>query len=188
MAALQQLRRQIVPVCRISQAIRNNHLATRKLSVLRAQGTLYCHQPVHVSTQSPARPISVCVTLKRNLTTDNQLPAVVDYAFVKDAVSNGGYMLLDVRTLGEYLSGAIPSSCHMDLNDVQQVCSDIDSIEPDDFIDTYGFELPAKDTAIVVYCQSGVRSNYAQRVLQAAGYTNVANYKGSWSDWSQHDA
>ena len=42
-----------------------------------------------------------------------------------------------------------------------------------------------KDSPIVVYCHSGVRSAHMTFVLtELMGYTNVKNFDGSWIDWS----
>jgi rhodanese-related sulfurtransferase len=117
----------------------------------------------------------------------SQLPTI-DYEFVKTALQDNTHTIIDVRTLGEHLAGAIPTSHHMDLNDVLRVFNDVSSIDPEDFVDVFDFELPSQSAAIIVYCQSGVRSNHAQRMLQTAGYTNVVNYKGSWSDWASREA
>ena len=78
-----------------------------------------------------------------------------------------GYVILDVRTQGEYGSGHIPGA----------ICipnEKIGSAEP--------AALPDKDQLILVYCRSGNRSAQAARKLAALGYTNVVDFGGiiSW--------
>ena len=73
-----------------------------------------------------------------------------------------GAVLLDVRTTQEYRDGHIPGSQNVPL---QQ----LDNVE----------EVAAnKETALYVYCHSGMRSRQAVSLLQAMGYTNVHNIGG----------
>ena len=79
-----------------------------------------------------------------------------EYKNTADAV------LLDVRTTQEYRDGHIPGSQNVPL---QQ----LDNVE----------ELAEnKETALYVYCHSGMRSRQAVSLLQAMGYTNVHNIGG----------
>ena len=71
-------------------------------------------------------------------------------------------ILLDVRTTQEYRDGHVPGSQNVPL---QQ----LDNVE----------ELAEnKETALYVYCHSGMRSRQAVSLLQAMGYTNVHNIGG----------
>lgn len=54
----------------------------------------------------------------------------------------------------------------------------------EDFEDRFGFVRPARDAEIVFYCKSGVRSRAAAGLAREAGWTNVAEYPGSWLDWA----
>ena len=73
-----------------------------------------------------------------------------------------GAVLLDVRTTQEYRDGHIPGSQNMPL---QQ----LDNVEE---------VAENKETALYVYCHSGMRSRQAVSLLQAMGYTNVHNIGG----------
>ena len=73
-----------------------------------------------------------------------------------------GAVLLDVRTTQEYRDGHIPGSQNVPL---QQ----LDNVEEVD---------ENKETALYVYCHSGMRSRQAVSLLQAMGYTNVHNIGG----------
>jgi rhodanese-related sulfurtransferase len=73
---------------------------------------------------------------------------------------------LDVRTPGEYSGGHVPNAKNIP---VQVLASRL-------------AEVP-KDKAVYVYCESGVRSTKAAKLLVDAGYTNVINMKASMRGW-----
>jgi rhodanese-related sulfurtransferase len=82
-----------------------------------------------------------------------------------------GFFLIDVRTSEEHAAGFIPGT---DLNiEYRQ-------------LKTRHREIGAKSTDhIVVYCQSGFRSNIAAEALADLGYTNVYNVRGSMNAWTE---
>ena len=82
-----------------------------------------------------------------------------------------GFVLVDVRTIEEHDRGAIPGT---DLN--------IDYRESARRHQELGVGL---DDHIVVYCQSGKRSNIAADTLSDLGYKNVYNSRGSMNAWLQ---
>ena len=81
---------------------------------------------------------------------------------VQEYKNAAGAVLLDVRTTQEYRDGHIPGSQNMPL---QQ----LDNVEE---------VAENKETALYVYCHSGMRSRQAVSLLQAMGYTNVHNIGG----------
>ena len=74
-----------------------------------------------------------------------------------------GYILLDVRTKGEYESGYIPAAINIPLSDI------------DEKIISF---LPNKSQMILVYCRSGNRSREASDKLSKLGYTNILEIGG----------
>lgn len=68
---------------------------------------------------------------------------------------DGGALLVDVRTPGEFASGHIPGAVNIPVQDI------------DGRLD----ELGSKNRPIILYCRSGVRSAQAARVLANAGFT-----------------
>lgn len=87
------------------------------------------------------------------------------------ALREKGFILVDVRTPEENATGAIPGT---DMN--------IEYRE----IGKRHLEIGAgKDDHIVVYCQSGKRSNIAADTLTDLGYKNVYNIRGSMNAWLQ---
>jgi phage shock protein E len=82
-----------------------------------------------------------------------------------------GFVLVDVRSPEEHQAGSIPGT---DLN--------IDFRE----IQSRHREIGAQfDDHIVVYCQSGRRSNIAAETLADLGYRQVYNVAGSMNAWME---
>ena len=82
-----------------------------------------------------------------------------------------GFFLVDVRSPEEHVGGFIPGT---DLN--------IDFRE----IKARHREIGAKpDEHVVVYCQSGHRSNIAAETLADLGYLYVYNVDGSMNAWTE---
>ncbi len=72
-------------------------------------------------------------------------------------------LVVDVRTVQEFKSGAYPDAINIPLDDLM----------------TRNVEFGDNtDREIIVYCASGGRSAYAQRMLMQMGYTNVTNGGG----------
>ncbi len=72
-------------------------------------------------------------------------------------------LVIDVRTPGEFQSGAFPDAINIPLDDLMQGKGDLgDNTERE----------------IIVYCASGARSAYAQQVLASRGFSNVTNGGG----------
>ena len=85
------------------------------------------------------------------------------------SMAQKGFMLIDVRSPEEHAEGFIPGT---DLN--------IDFRE----IKTRHREIGVPlDEHVVVYCQSGHRSNIAAETLADLGYTHVYNVRGSMNAW-----
>ena len=74
-----------------------------------------------------------------------------------------GYIILDVRTQGEYNGGHIPGA----------ICI------PNETIDEHVLtQLPDRSQMILVYCRSGRRSKQAAGKLAQLGYTNILEFGG----------
>ena len=80
-----------------------------------------------------------------------------------------GFVLIDVRSPAEHESGMIPGTdLNIDFREIQSRHREI------------GARL---DDHIVVYCQSGRRSNIAAETLANLGYRHVYNVAGSMNAW-----
>lgn len=80
---------------------------------------------------------------------------------------SSGFILLDVRTPGEYADGHIPNALNLPNETI--------GAEPPAI-------LPDKSQRIFVYCRSGRRSQDAAAKLAAMGYADVVDF-GGISDW-----
>ncbi len=72
-------------------------------------------------------------------------------------------LVIDVRTPGEFMSGAFPNALNIPLDDMMAGKVDFGN---------------NTEREIIVYCATGARSAYAQQVLASKGYTNVKNGGG----------
>jgi rhodanese-related sulfurtransferase len=78
-------------------------------------------------------------------------------------------IILDVRTQEEYDTGYIEGAI---LSPDYEIAEKIEELVPD------------KDTAILIYCRSGRRSENAAKELLEMGYTNVYDFGGIETDWT----
>jgi molybdopterin/thiamine biosynthesis adenylyltransferase/rhodanese-related sulfurtransferase len=74
------------------------------------------------------------------------------------------YVLIDVREQDEWNAGFIPGAIHFPLSVLKSDFKKLTRLDP--------------DKKIVAYCQSGVRSAEATRILTENGFTNVYNLFG----------
>ncbi|HEY6639142.1 MAG TPA: rhodanese-like domain-containing protein [Nitrospiraceae bacterium] len=80
-----------------------------------------------------------------------------------------GFILIDVRSAEEHATGFIPGTdLNIEFRDIQARHQDI------------GAQL---EDHVVVYCQSGHRSNIAAEALADLGYRHVYNVTGSMNAW-----
>ncbi len=70
-----------------------------------------------------------------------------------------GAKIIDVRSRGEFAGGHYAGAINIPLDELPSKAASIGS----------------KDTPVIVYCASGMRSSSAQRVLMSAGFENVEN-------------
>lgn len=77
------------------------------------------------------------------------------------------YILLDVRTEGEFAEGYIEGAILIPDTEIKSRAET---------------EMPDKDALILVYCRSGNRSKRAAEALADMGYTNVQEF-GGINDW-----
>ena len=80
-----------------------------------------------------------------------------------ELIGNGA-TIIDVRTADEYNNGHVKGAINVPL----------------DTIDTINYD---KDTTIIVYCATGVRSLEAVNALSDMGYTNLYNLDGGMLNW-----
>ena len=129
--------------------------------------------------ENPARDIVVyCASGARSAYAQRML-AQLGYTHVKNGGGIGAMMarrntkpatgsasnepvIVDVRTPEEFHSGAFPGAVNIPLDELQRRIS----------------ELGSQSRDITLYCASGARSAYGQRILQQLGFTQVKNGGG----------
>lgn len=77
---------------------------------------------------------------------------------------NDGAVIIDVREENEFSESHISGAINVPLGIIYSI----------------DYE---KDTSIIVYCATGVRSSSAAKVLYEQGYTNVYNLDGGLINW-----
>jgi phage shock protein E len=77
-------------------------------------------------------------------------------------------LILDVRTAGEFADGHMPGALNID---VQVLGRSLTKLE------TY------KDQPVYVSCRTSNRSRVASQILVDAGFTDVTQVLGGYSDW-----
>ncbi|WP_110930349.1 rhodanese-like domain-containing protein [Paenibacillus bouchesdurhonensis] len=84
----------------------------------------------------------------------------------RNELQNSDQVLIDVREIGEYKRGHIPGAKNIPLSQLQGRLS----------------EIP-QDKDLLLYCQSGMRSKNAARILSKNGYGKLAHLTGGISAW-----
>lgn len=121
-----------------------------------------------------------------------------DRDFVKTRLENGGFGLVDVRSVDEYTgkiiappnmpetaqrAGHIPGAASIPWG--QAVAEDGTYKSKDDLEKLYGGKgITSSKQDVVAYCRIGERSSHTWFALKyILGLENVRNYDGSWTEW-----
>ena len=75
---------------------------------------------------------------------------------------NNGAVVVDVRTEEEFGEEHYPNAICVPVNEIMQRAD----------------EIGQKDKPVVLYCASGARSAYAERILKSLGFAKVVNAGG----------
>ncbi|KAH7022507.1 Rhodanese domain protein [Ilyonectria destructans] len=112
----------------------------------------------------------------RHLWKFDELKALVE----KNKGKDGEIVIVDVREPVElFETGKIPGAINIPITTAVQSFH----ISDEDFQEVYGFDRPAKDVELLIYCKAGVRARAAAALARQAGWENVGEYPGSWLDW-----
>lgn len=76
------------------------------------------------------------------------------------------YLILDVREPDEYAQGHIPQAVNLPYKSAPGALG----LEPEEFHETFGFDKPSTDKALVFYCLGGVRATAAESLAATFGY------------------
>ena len=85
-----------------------------------------------------------------------------------EAVASDDRLVVDVRRGSEWDEGHVPGARHVYLGDLAAGTDD----------------LP-RDTPIALHCQGSTRASIAASILQAKGFTDVANVSGGFRAWEE---
>ena len=107
--------------------------------------------------------VSFVVCLLLLTACDSNSFKTIDSNVAMDLIENEA-IVIDVRTVDEYNTGHIKDSINIPVDNIS-------SVEYD------------KDSVIIVYCASGMRSANAAKTLIDLGYTNVYNLDGGLINW-----
>lgn len=121
----------------------------------------------HVSLQRQARAVGFR-NIELNLAaletkSINGEKEIAEEETVVETVDTTSPIIIDVRTPEEFRSGAAPDAVNIPLDELMNRHEELGN---------------NADREITVYCASGARSAYAQRMLMQMGYTNVSNAGG----------
>ena len=81
------------------------------------------------------------------------------------ALLTRGAQLVDVRTPGEYVAGALPGASNLPVEAIYQWANDLDREKP-----------------VLLYCRSGARSGAARNFLRGLGFSEAYNL-GAYTAW-----
>jgi thiosulfate/3-mercaptopyruvate sulfurtransferase len=103
---------------------------------------------------------------------------------VSKALDKGKTQFIDARTEKEFRDGHLPGAVNIPFldNSVDSKGGAWKSIE--DLNAMYSAKGIDRDTAIIPYCTTGVRSAATWFTLNALGYKDVRLFSGSWREWS----
>ena len=121
--------------------------------------------------------LALLVLISWNLPLTYAEPYLLTVQQLKTALDKGsqpnqkGFLLIDVRAPDEHQKGFIPGTdFNIDFRDIQNRAQELHA---------------ALYSHIVVYCQSGHRSNIAAETLMSLGYKHVYNVEGSMNAWEE---
>lgn len=89
---------------------------------------------------------------------------------VEEYIKSGKYIVVDVRKAEEFAAGHIKGAGNIDYYN-------------DDFETLFEEKYTDKNQGYILYCRSGMRSQYSAEILEELGYTNLVNMTGGFLSW-----
>ena len=99
--------------------------------------------------------------------SNNGNSGTISYVKAKELIINNQAVLVDVRTIDEYNENHIDGAVNLP---VDEISDNVDNV------------IDSKNSYVIVYCKSGVRSHEAYEKLVGLGYKNVYDF-GSIDNW-----
>lgn len=100
------------------------------------------------------------------------------------ALGSGEVFIVDARSANEYGSGHIPGAVNVPYTDNAVADSVNVYLSPEELRARYESLGMADGKRAITYCSTGARGSVASFALRVAGFTDVALYAGSWTEWS----
>jgi rhodanese-related sulfurtransferase len=124
-----------------------------------------------VQAPAPAQAVEMQVLMDKYLSTlPENYYAITKVDGLKDLISGGNALIVDVRETNEYAEGHIPGAINIPL---RTLAKNLDKIPT--------------DKPVVLSCASGLRASLATTALQLLGYTNVRDFYPSYKGWTAAD-
>ncbi len=92
----------------------------------------------------------------------------ISVAEARNMMESEPLIILDVREEREFKRGHIPGAIHISRGILEFKVTE---------------EIPDRNTAVLVYCQTGGRAALAAYTLKQMGYENVTSMAGGWDEW-----
>jgi thiosulfate/3-mercaptopyruvate sulfurtransferase len=157
------------------------------------------HDAVHVldgglaALDAPDLTTEASPVVARQVTGAPRSDIIADANYIRDHLDRDGVQILDVRRATEFYgeevrakrAGAIPHALHRDYIANNDAAG---KVRPADELAAAFAQIGLKrDREIIVYCGGGARAAHAYFALRRAGFPQVRNYYGSWSEWGNRD-
>jgi thiosulfate/3-mercaptopyruvate sulfurtransferase len=165
-----------------------SYLGHSRLSVLDGGLPAWVGAGLEVSTEGPAPPAG-------KFQAEVNAAVRVDKAAVRAALAKGEVKVLDVREADEFTGakkygeprgGHIPGAINLPWKQLMR--DDGTALPRSQLLKLLQARGLSPSDAVIVYCTGGVRSGFAFLALKAAGFKSVANYDGSFWEWSSDSA
>ncbi|MEP0264440.1 rhodanese-like domain-containing protein [Dokdonia sp.] len=95
---------------------------------------------------------------------------VIDIQTLKTEVIGKDVQFVDVRSEREYNQGHIDDAININIADKDNFKKEIQNLD--------------KTKPVYIYCQAGVRSHRASKIMQELGFTTIYDFAGGWGVWS----
>ncbi|CAG7818951.1 unnamed protein product [Allacma fusca] len=118
----------------------------------------------------------------RQMSQGSNVFPVLTFTEARKEIQGKKTVFLDVREKGELSTdGRIAEGKNIPLTEVPIAML----MDDETFLEQYGFEKPANDQNIVIYCKAGIRAELAAKFMSQLGYTNLKIYPGI-NDWKEN--
>ncbi len=138
---------------------------------------------VFLSCQNKQKPVSSTAIYENSDQLVEAVKKEIKEISVQDfkAIYDGDdyFVVIDVRTVGEYDAGYIPGAVNIERGLVEF------RIAKAEIWEELGLYIPEKTDQIILSCRTGARSALAAKALKELGYEKVMSLQGGWDAWHE---